>query len=136
MKKLLARAKALHDKVHYKSVLRVTKRILSEKKDDEAALFYHAYALCDLGQYRRSLQYWKRLKKLNPKQLNVHLNMGVCHHYLGKTSLANRCYKTELELYPVSQKALYNLGINYYYAHKYKEAAHYLERCYSQIFHR
>jgi Flp pilus assembly protein TadD len=132
MKRLLAKAMALHDKDQHRGVLRVTKRILAEQRQDEAALFYHAYALLRLGQYRRSLQYWKRLKKLNPKQFNLHLNMGVCHHHLGETTLANRCYKQELELYPVSQKALYNLGINYYYAHKYKAAAHFLERCYSQ----
>ena len=132
MNKQLAKAVAFHESGHYRSVLPITKRLLSANKKDDAALFYHAFALLGIGQFRRSLQYWERLKKISPTDLNLHLNMGVCYHELGKTSKANQCYKEELKSYPASKEALYNLGINYYYARRYRDAAHYLELCYSQ----
>ena len=132
MEKLLARIKALHKKTHFKSVLSLTKRLLSVEKDNEAALFYHAYALHQTGRFRRSLQYWQRLKKINPRQMNLHLNIGVCHADLRNFKEANRNYKIELKLDPFCIKAIYNLGINHYYAHKYKLATPWLERCHSQ----
>jgi len=58
--------------------------------------------------------------------------MGACYDDLGESALAIKNFKRELELNPVSGQALYNLGTLYYRAHKYKLAAGYLERCYSQ----
>jgi tetratricopeptide (TPR) repeat protein len=58
--------------------------------------------------------------------------MGACFEDLGETRQAIKNYKKELELYPVSGTALYNLGLLYFSAHKYKLAANYLERSYSQ----
>jgi tetratricopeptide (TPR) repeat protein len=51
---------------------------------------------------------------------------------LGNRRLAIQYYKRELKLNPVSGEALYNLGGIYYRARRYRLAAGYLERCYSQ----
>ena len=132
MKKLLAKAKAFYEKGRYRNALTIAKKILAVDKHNDAALFYMAHGLYYAGQFRHSLRYWKRLKKICPTEPNLHLNMGACYDDLGESGLAIQNYKKELELDPVSGKALYNLGTLYYRAHKYKLAAGYLERCYSQ----
>ena len=110
----------------------MAKRILAIDEHNDIALFYFAHGLYYAGQFRRSLQYWRRLKKISPTEPSLHLNMGACHADLGESALAIQNYKKELELNPVSGKALYNLGVLYYRAHKYSLAAGYLERCCSQ----
>lgn len=132
MKKLLAKATALYEKGRYRGAMNMAKRILAVDKQNDAALFYLAHGLYYAGQFRRSLQYWKRLKKICPTEPNLHLNMGACYDDLGESALAIQNFKKELELNPVSGKALYNLGSLYYRARKDKLAAGYLERCYSQ----
>ena len=132
MKKLLAKAAALYKKDRYQAAMTVAKRVLAIEKDKDAALFYVAHGLYYAKQYRQSLQYWKRLKKLCPTELCVNLNMGACFDNLGESALAIKCFKRELELDPVSGKALYNLGNLYFHKHRYKLVAGYLERCYSQ----
>lgn len=132
MKKLLAKATALYERDRYQSAMTIAKKILAIDKHNEPALFYVAHGLYYAGQFRRSLHYWKRLKEICPTEPSLHLNMGACYDDLGESALAIRNYKKELELDPVCGTALYNLGNLYYHAHKYKLAAGYLERCYSQ----
>jgi len=132
IKKLLAKATAFYEKDRYWSAMTIAKKILAVDKHNDAALFYMAHGLYYAGQFRRSLHYWKRLQKICPAEPNLHLNMGACYDDLGESGLAIQNYKRELELNPVSGKALYNLGALYYPSHKYKLATGYLERCYSQ----
>ena len=134
MKKLLAKATALYEKGRYQAAMTVARKVLAIEKDNDAALFYVAHGLYYAKQYRRSLQYWKRLRSLCPTELHVNLNMGACYDDLGESALAIKYYKQELELNPIEGKALYNLGALYYKTHRYKLAAHFLERCYSQKF--
>ena len=131
MKKLLAKATALYEKGRYQRAMTIAKKILAIDPRNDAALFYVAHGLYYSGQFRRSLQYWKRLKKICPTEPNLHLNMGACYDDLGESALAIKNFKRELELNPVSGKALYNLGGLYHRIHKYKLAAACLERCYS-----
>jgi tetratricopeptide (TPR) repeat protein len=132
MKKLLAKATALYEKGRYQRAMTIAKKILAIDPRNDAALFYVAHGLYYAGQLRRSLQYWQRLQKICPAEPNLYLNMGACYDDLGEPALAIKNFKRELKLNPVSGKALYNLGSLYYHAHKYKLAAGYLERCYSQ----
>jgi tetratricopeptide (TPR) repeat protein len=133
MTKLLTRARfLLYEKKRYKDAITVAKRILAADKDNEEALFYVAHGLYYLGRLKQSLQFWKRLKAINLAERNLHLNMGACYEDLGNRRLAIRYYKKELEINPVSGTALYNLGEMYFRARRYKVAANYLERCYSQ----
>ncbi len=131
MKKLLAKATALYNKERYQAAMTFAKKALAIEKDNDTALFYLAHGLYYAKQYRRSLQYWKRLQKLCPTELCVNLNMGACYDDLGESALAIKYFKQELELNPVAGKALYNLGNLYFHKHRYKLAAGYLERCYS-----
>ena len=132
VKALLAKASSFYYKDRYRQALAPAKKVLEVEKQNETALFYLAHGLYYAGQLRRSLQYWKRLWTISPSGRYVNLNMGACYSDLGKTSLAVASYKQELKLYPACGKALYNLGVIYYDGRKYKLAAHYLERCYSQ----
>jgi tetratricopeptide (TPR) repeat protein len=132
MNKLLAKATKFYEKGRYQSAMTIAKKILAIDSHNDAALFYLAHGLYKAGQFRRSLQYWKRLKKICPTEPNLHLNMGACYDDLGKSALAIQNYKKELALNPVSGTALYNLGALYYRAKKYRLAAGFLERCYSQ----
>ena len=132
MKKLLAKATALYKKGRYRSAMIIAKKVLAIDKHNDVALFYVAHGLYYAGQFRRSLQYWKQLKKICPTEPSLHLNMGACYDDLDESALAIKNYKKELHLNPLSLTALYNLGYIYYRDHKYKLAAGYLERCYSQ----
>jgi tetratricopeptide (TPR) repeat protein len=77
MSKLLARARLLlYEKKRYQEAITVAKRVLVADKDNDEALFYVAHGLYYVGRRKQSLQYWKRLKKINPTERNLHLNMG------------------------------------------------------------
>jgi len=132
MKKLLAKARAHYQKDRYGDALVIAKQILAIDPDNDEALFYMAHGLYYARQFRRSMQFWKRLQKIRPYEPNLHLNMGACYDDLGQSAFAVKNFKRELELDPVNGKALYNLGSLYYRARKPKLAANYLERCYSQ----
>lgn len=132
MNRLLAKATALYEKGRFERAMIVAKRVLASDRNNEIALFYVAHGLYYAGQFRRSLQYWKRLKSICPNEPNLHLNIGACYDDLGESTLAVKYFKRELKLNPVSGTTLYNLGALYYRAHKYKRAVGYLERCYSQ----
>jgi tetratricopeptide (TPR) repeat protein len=131
VKKLLAKAAALCEKGRYAPAMAIAKKVLILETDNDEALFYVAHGLYYARQFRRSLQYWKRLRKICPAELRVHLNMGACYDDLGESVLAIKNYKRELELDPFCGTALYNLGALYYRTHKYELATGYLQRCYS-----
>lgn len=133
MKKLLAKARSFYKKDRYPEALPIAKQVLvTDKFNDEALLFMVAHCLYHARQFRQSLRFWKRLEKIQPSELYLHLNMGACYEGLGKKLLAIRSYKKELALNPASATALHNLGDIYFFAHKYKLAANYLERSHSQ----
>jgi tetratricopeptide (TPR) repeat protein len=132
MKKLLAKARALYKKKRHKEALAIAKRVLLLDKNNHEALFYVAHGLYYARQFKKSLQFWKRLKFSCPTEPNLHLNMGACYDDLGNKQLAIQNYKKELALNPTSVVALHNLGDVYFFAHRYKLAAGYLERCHSQ----
>jgi tetratricopeptide (TPR) repeat protein len=132
MKKLLAKARTLYKKGRYQDSLVIAKKVLMLDERNDEALFYVAHGLYYAGQFRRSLQFWKRLEKVCPTEPSLYLNMGACYEDLGEIRQAIKNYKKELELYPVSITALYNLGALYFHSRKYKLAANYLERSYSQ----
>lgn len=131
MKKLLAKARALYRKGRYKEATVVSKKILSLDKNNDEALFYVAHSLYYAGQFRKSLMFWNRLKKISPKEPCLYLNMGACHDDLGNKKLAIRNYKKELALNRFSAAALHNLGDIHYFSHRYKLAADYFERSHS-----
>jgi tetratricopeptide (TPR) repeat protein len=130
IERLLTKAAALYYKKQDQPAMTIAKKVLEKNRENEEALFYVAHGLYHAGQFRKSLQFWKRLKKNAPEERHVSLNMGACHEDLGETSLALANYKRELKLYPTCLKALYNLGALYRRIHKYRLATIYLERCY------
>lgn len=130
--KILAQATVAYESDRYQKAMQLAKRILAADGRNETALFYVAHGLYYAGCFRRSLQYWKKLQKIRPATPSLHLNMGACHDDLGESGLAIKNFRKELASNPVHGKALYNLGMLYYRARKYRLAAGYLERCYSQ----
>jgi hypothetical protein len=77
MKTLLAKARALlYEKDRHEDAVVLARKVLAVDKNNASALFYMAHGLYYAGQYRRSLQYWKRLKRIRPTEPNLHLNMG------------------------------------------------------------
>jgi tetratricopeptide (TPR) repeat protein len=132
MKKLLTKARALYKKKCHKEALAIAKKVLSLDKNNDEALFFVAHSLYYARQFKKSLQFWERLKKVCPAEPNLHLNMGACYDDLGNKRLAIQNYKKELVLNPTSVVALHNLGDVYFFAHRYKLASAYLERCHSQ----
>jgi tetratricopeptide (TPR) repeat protein len=131
MKTLLTKARAHYKKKRYKEAMAIAKKVLSLDKNNDEALFYVAHGLYYARQFKKSLQFWKRLKNICPTELGLHLNMGACYDDLGNKRLAIQNYKKELALNPASVTTLHNLGDIYFFAHKYKLATNYLERCHS-----
>ena len=127
MKTLLTKARAHYKKKRYKEAMAIAKKVLSLDKNNDEALFYVAHGLYYARQFKKSLQFWKRLKNICPTELGLHLNMGACYDDLGNKRLAIQNYKKELALNPASVTTLHNLGDIYFFAHKYKLATNYLE---------
>lgn len=121
----------LFDKGSYRDAIAAFRSALLRSPNDRYALFYLALGLYRAGQFKRSLEYWKRLRKLNPTEGNLHLNMGCAYQNLGRDDLAIRYFKVELGLNPVSGESLYSLGVLYYNRQEYKKAVNLLERCYA-----
>jgi tetratricopeptide (TPR) repeat protein len=133
MTKLLDRARfLLYEKERYSEAIAAARKVLASDQNNDAALFYVAHGSYYLGRLKQSLLYWQRLKKINPSERSLYLNMGACYEDLGNRRLAIQYYKRELKLNPISGKSLYNLGRLHYHARRYRLAANYLERCYSQ----
>jgi len=132
MKKMLVKARAFYKKGRYEVAMLVAKKVLSLDRNNSEALFYVAHGFYHARQFRKSLRFWNRLKRISPTEPNLHLNMGACYDDLGNKRLAIHNYKKELALNPGSATALHNLGDIYYFGRKYKIAAGYLERCHSQ----
>jgi tetratricopeptide (TPR) repeat protein len=132
MNKLLTKATALYKQGRYQAAMTIAKKVVVIEKSNDTALFYVAHGLYYAGHFRRSIQYWKRLERITPRDPVIHLNMGACYDDLGEFSLAVENYKKALELDPACGKALYNLGALYYKTRRYRLAAEYLGRCYSQ----
>jgi tetratricopeptide (TPR) repeat protein len=121
---------AYFDQGDYKSASRVSRALLLKDPGNTTVLFHMGLSLYECRQYRRSLKFWLRLKKINPKGLNLNLNMGCVYQNLGRNDLAIRCFKRELILNPFSGEALYNLGTLYYNRRKFRKAVRYLGKCY------
>ena len=106
-------------------------KVLSLDKNNDEALFYMAHGLYYARQLKKALQFWKQLKKIQPTEPSLHLNIGACYDDLGNKRLAIQNYKKELALNPTSATALHNLGDIYFFAREYKLAVGYFERCHS-----
>src|SRR5262245_31016527 len=115
MKKLLAKARVLYKKERHKEAMAIAKKVLSLDKNNDEALFYVAHGLYYARQFKKSLQFWKRLKEICPTEPSLHLNMGACYDDLGNKRLAIQNYKKELTLNPAAVTALHNLGDIYFF---------------------
>ena len=131
MKKLLTKARTLYRKGRYRDAVLAAKKVLLLDRNNDEALFYVAHGFYHGGQFRKSLVFWNRLKKISPTEPNLHLNMGACYEALGNNRRAIQNYLKELVANPFSSKAFHNLGDVYFFAHKYKPATVYLERSHS-----
>lgn len=123
-------AMALFEKGNYEAASVVLRLLLSKDPRDTTALFNLGLCLYERRQFRRAIDYWERLKKINPRKLNVHLNLGCAWQNLGRDDLAIRFFKQELKLNAFSGEALYSLGTLYYNRREFKKAAYLLGRCY------
>jgi tetratricopeptide (TPR) repeat protein len=132
MKGLLAKARRLYEQDRHREALPIAMEVLKLAPRNQSALFYAAHGLYFAGLFRRSLQYWKRLKAIAPEELNIRLNMGACYEELGDNIAAIKHYKQELILNHVCGQAFFNIGLLYYRKHKYRLATPYLERCFAQ----
>ena len=124
-------ALALYKKGRYEAATTAFRKVLACDELNPAVLFYLARSLYRTGRFSQALRYWKKCGRIAPSQQYVHLNSGCAYEKLGQTVSAIRNYKRELEINPLCVEALYNLGNLYYERHKYKQAARFLEQCYS-----
>jgi tetratricopeptide (TPR) repeat protein len=129
--RLLSEAVSLCDRGSFREALGPLERIVAWDPANYTALFYFALSLLETEQSERSLQYWKKLRRMGTSKKNILLNMGCAYQNLGREGLAIRCFKRELEINPSSGESSYNLGVLYHNAHKYNEAIKYLERCFA-----
>ena len=69
------------------------------------------------------------VKRVNPCEQNIHLNLGCIHEAMGKTNDAIKYYKKELILNPECPEALFNVGKALFKKRQFKRAIHYFEKC-------
>jgi tetratricopeptide (TPR) repeat protein len=68
--------------------------------------------------------------KLNPREKNAFLNLGVIYDLMGRDDLAALYYKRELFRNAGSAETLWNVGRLYFRRHRWLQASKYLRRCF------
>jgi tetratricopeptide (TPR) repeat protein len=91
--------------------------------------FQLALAYREAGRFNEARECARRVLKLNPREPNARLNLGVIEADLGNEALAIRNYNLELKRNPQCFEAHYNLGMVYITRHQWVKAQGHLEKC-------
>ena len=108
----------------------VLRQMLAEDADCVAAHFHLARVYRKTEEYDRALYHARRTLRLNPKEPNACLNLGLIFELMGRDKLAKAYYKRELLRDPNNAVTLWNVGRLYFRTHRWRDASIYLRRCF------
>ena len=109
---------------------RVLKRMLANDPNCLPAHFQLARVYIRTGEYGCALRHARRTLKINPKEPNASLNLGLIYDIMGRANYANLHYKKELSLYADSPETLFYIGRLHFGKHQWRRASKYLRRCF------
>jgi tetratricopeptide (TPR) repeat protein len=109
---------------------RVLKGLLANDPDSLAAHFNLARVYWSTEEYECALLHARRTLRLNPKEPNACLNLGLIYEFMRRDKLASHYYKRELSRDPGSTETLFNIGRLYFNNHRWLRASKYLRRCF------
>lgn len=78
---------------------------------DAVSLNISADKLYQYGDMDGAIKEFERALAVDPKNVNVHNSLGVCHGVRGKSDLAIHAFETAIALNPEDVMATYNLGL-------------------------
>ena len=107
--------------------LAACKKLLKRDADNIIAHFHLALVYRHKNRPRK-------VRKFNPHESNIHLNLGAIYSDLGEMEKAIRCYKRELKQNSDNAQALLNLGNRYFYRGRWKTAASYYQKSFDLNF--
>ena len=108
---------------------RLLKRLLANDPNSLTAHFQLARVYWRTEEYERALVHAHRTLRINPKEPNACLNLGLIYEFMGRDKLATYYYKRELSRDPDSAETLFNIGRLYFRKHRWLCASKYLRRC-------
>ncbi|MBX3007358.1 MAG: tetratricopeptide repeat protein [Melioribacteraceae bacterium] len=85
--------------------------IIKNNPNDKATLEHLAHLLNDSGFKERAIEKYKQYLKIDPKNADVIVDMGVCYFELGDYEEAIKLMEKSLEYVPKHQIAHLNLGV-------------------------
>jgi len=97
-------------------------RIVEQFLDDHNLLRQADQVVKYSGEYAKSLKYYRRALKLNPKNIRARINLGVALAALGQAKAAEHAFRNVLKLDPANGEALNNLASIYGRAGRLTEA--------------
>ena len=107
---------------------RVLNQMLENDPNCVAAHFHLARVYRRTRQYDLALKHAHRTLRLNPKERNARLNLGLIYDLKGRDDLAASYYRKELLTNPGSAETLWNIGRLLFRKHKWLQASRYLHR--------
>ena len=109
---------------------KVLKRMLAEDQNCIAAHFYLAVVYGRMGKDECALYHGRRTLRLNPKEPNACLNLGLIYKWMNNYRRAKFYFRKELSRDSNNPETLFNLGRLYFDNHRWRDAAICLQRCF------
>lgn len=104
--------------------------MLRLEPDCLVAHFHLARVYRRMENFQAAIKHGRRVLKLNPKEPNANLNLGLAFEMDGREKLAVKYYRKELAQNPDSGETLYNLGCLRFDQNKWTLARLHLRRYY------
>jgi tetratricopeptide (TPR) repeat protein len=119
----------LFEAKNYKKVLDRCTQEIGRDNGNLFAHFYSGLASLELKLYDKAIFHFKKIKKLNPKEPYIFLNIGCIYEEIGRDDLAIRNFKKEISLFYPSPEANFNLGKLYFRRRSFSKALPYFLTC-------
>lgn len=120
------------NKVILKQAFKHYDSLLKKNPQDFDAHFYMSLVCLRLNKLEQALNHALHVKKHNPSEENINLNIGCIYHAKKNDGMAIRYYKKEVSLHKNNTEALFNLGEVYFIKHKYLNAISYLQKAFDK----
>lgn len=91
-------------------------------------IYYQDMAAHDTSLLRKAAEEYRKALKLNPREKDLHNNLGTIYDTWNMKTLAEKEYLKEIELNPKQSQAYHNLGMLYSEQNEYAKAENFLKK--------
>ena len=118
----------LIEEKEYEEAVIYLEKLLEQKPDDLQLLYYGAEVYTELDENNKLIDIYIKILQINPRSINIRLNLGYLLTKQGLFGLAEKEYKQVLELDPDNEKAVLYLTYIYIYEGKIEEVSKYFNK--------